>query len=283
MTDTPIADMNAGRKTSRWFRVVGMNINDNPPMSGAEVAADLEVARDRYRAHVIVTQEMRWSWYFRQVGKILRRRRRQPAGTRRWKHSPGLARAIAAPNAAAQAVFWRDDLLERRRTLRRRLHKGYRKISEARQLRGVLLQDRDHPDDPDMAWWNGTTHFVRGGDEHRDPKLHKRILLQEDLPAFNRWIRDMLKSGHPAVVQLDANIRKGAAAYDDFLAVVHRHGGRVVGEHGIEYLLVFQGTNGVKLDVRKAWRIPKSRLHSPHEGRGLTLRLRKPPRKDQTR
>jgi hypothetical protein len=281
MTNTPIADMTAARKLTRRYRIVGMNINDNPPMSGDQVEHDLDVAVDDYRADIIVTQEMRWRWYFRRVAKVLKRRIRTSGKTApgpSWAHSPTLARAIAAPNNAAQACFWRDDLLRREQTMRRRLHKGYRKISEARQLRGVLLHDRDHDDDPDMAWWNGTTHFVRGGDERGDPQLHKRILLEEDLPAFAGWLDDMLETGHGAIVQLDANIRQGAAAYDDFMRVVRRREGRVVGRPGIEYLLVFQPRNGTRIDVSDAWQIPAAKLHTPHEGRGLTMRLRKPAR-----
>jgi hypothetical protein len=279
MSSTPIADMTRGRKLTRRYRIVGMNINDNPPMSADQVEHDLDVAVDDYDAQIILTQEMRWRWYFRRVAKVLRRRIRTNGKTRpgpSWAHSPNIASAIARPNNAAQAVFWRVDLLAARATCRRRLHKGYRRISEARQLRGVLLQDREHAGDPDMAWWNGTTHFVRGGDEAGDPDRHKSILYDEDLPAFDGWLGDMLKTGHGAIVQLDANIRRGAAAHDDFLRVVRRHGGRVVGRHGIEYLLVFQPTNGTRIDVSRAWEIPASRLVSPHEGRGLTMRLRKP-------
>lgn len=275
MTDAPIADLIAGRKLTRRYRLVGMNINDNPPMTGAEVEDDLDAAVDRGRAHIIVTQEMRWAWYFRRAAKVLRRRIRgdERALPTSWQHSPNLARAIAAPNASAQACFWREDLLQRRQTARRRLHKGYRRISESRQLRGVLLEDREH-DDPDLAVWAGTTHFVRGGDEKRDPELHRRILLQEDLPAFGGWLDDMLETGHGAIVQLDANIREGAAAYDDFMAVVHQRGGRAIGRHGIEYLLVFQPANGTRIDVMEAWELHG--LHTPHEGRGVTFRIRKP-------
>lgn len=277
MTDTPIADATRGRKRTRRYRIVGMNIKGTPPMRGDQVEHDLDVAVDAYEAQIILTQEMRWRWYFRRVAKVLRRRvtgRSKATGS--WAHSPTLDQAIARPVFAAQAVFWRADLLRRRQTARRRLHKGYAKISELRQLRGVLLQDREHWNDPDMAWWNGTTHFVVGGDEDRDPEKRRDILLEQDLPAFAGWLDDMLATGHGAVVQLDANIRKRSGAYDDFMRVVERRQGRVIGEHGVEYLLVFQPRNGTRIDVLNAWQIPTSRLETDHEGRGLTMRLRKP-------
>jgi hypothetical protein len=281
MTNTPIADMTAARKLTRHYRIVGMNIKGTPPMKGDQVEHDLDVAVDDYDAQIILTQEMRWRWYFRRVGKVLKRRIRvngkaQPGPS--WAHAPNLKRALAAPVFAAQACFWRADQLRRVDTRQQRLHKGYRKISEPRQLRGVLLQDREHAGDPDMAWWNGTTHFVVKGDEQRDPELRKRILLEEDLPAFAGWLDDMLETGHGAIVQLDANIRQGSAAYDDFMRVVRRREGRVVGRHGVEYLLVFQPRNGTRIDVSAAWEIPAHKLHTDHEGRGLTMRLRKPAR-----
>lgn len=280
MTSTPIADMTAGRKLTRRYRIVGMNIKGTPPMNGKRVEHDLRVARDDYDAQVIVTQETRWRWYFRKVGKILKPRRKTPTSKPRagatWAHEPRLARALAAPVFAAQAVFWRSDQLKRRKVERRRLHRGAAKISESRQLRGVLLQDLEHRDDPDMAWWNGTTHFVVGADRAGDGQTRQDILYDQDLPNFDRWLGAMLATGHGAVVQLDANIARGSAAYDDLLRVVRRHGGRIVGRHGVEYLIVFQPSNGTRIDVLDTWEIPTSKLETDHEGRGLTMRLRKP-------
>lgn len=276
MTDTPIADMTRGRKLSRTFTLAGMNIKGNPPMRAAKVAEDLE--QGQQVAEVIVTQEMRWTWYFRQVARILKPRQFDDGRTRpgpSWGHAPRLSKAVAAPVFAAQAVFWRADLLRRRQTLTHRLHRGRAKISESRQLRAVLLQDREH-DDRDMAFWAGTTHFVVGADAAGDGPIRQDILYDEDLPRFDRWLETMAATGHPIIVELDANIHRGSAAYDDLLAIVHHHGGRIVGEHGVEYLIVIPGSNGVRVDVLGHGTIPTRKLNTDHEGRLVTFRLRKP-------
>ena len=258
-------------KLSRRYRVVGMNIQGTPPMSARRVAHDLQTAVD-HGAHVILAQEMRWAWYFRQAGRILRRRRARTSP--RWGHSPSIPIAVANPVRAAQAVFWRADLLGRKRTCRRRLHGLLRGISNPRQLRGVLLQDREHPKDRRMRFWVGTTHFVPGGDRRGDDPRRRRA-LDHDLDRFDRWLGKMLASGHPAVVELDANIARRSAAWARLEQIVRKHDGRFVGALGVEYSTVFPGSNGVTLDVVQVGQIPARRLETDHEARVVDIRLRK--------
>jgi hypothetical protein len=269
-----------------WRRFVGANIKGTPAMSADKVGADVEVLRRT--ASIVVTQETRWSWYWRRIGRVLAivlqgrppRRRRRAALSDRWKTAPGIAKAIARPGRAASAVMWKGRHWGRARTMVRLLHRGARKITEARWLRAVLLVDWD----TQLGVWAGTCHFVVGADgrddrRRRDFAKRRRILLR-DLDRFDAFLGDLVATGHPVLFQLDANI--GPTSEDEIraqlIAIIRRRGGRVIGFRGVEWLIVIDGAD-VEVEVRDpgGWIIRAKarggRLNTDHEARGVTFRL----------
>lgn len=245
-----------------WFKFLGMNIKGTPPMGRPAVEHDLAVARTK--ADVLVTQEFRHSWYFRAAKTVLGRQNgSEPA----WGSSPGYSHGYLRPVAGAQSVKWKRDRFKRVRTRRARLHKGVAKVSESRSLRAVLLKDRETGE----KFWAGTTHFVVKGDEWTDTPLRKGIMAR-DLIAFDKFLGKLVKSGHPIFFQLDANVHKGAWAYDEFTRILRKHGATIHGTHGVEYLFTIDGTRAT-VEVKNDWTVSTDDLKTDHEGRGITARL----------
>lgn len=244
-------------------RFVGMNIKGTPAMSADAVEHDIEVAKDR--ASIVVTQETRWRWYWRRFRKILSPR--VPRDGDRWRATPGFATAIARPVFAAQAVLHKGRLWRRVDHRWKLLHDGAAKISEDRYIRGVTLADRE----TDLEVEAITTHNVVNGDRAGDP-ARRQAMLAEDLAVLDAFLRVGRRAGRAMILQLDANVAKGSAAYDDLLEVLERHGGKIHGAHGVEYLVTFDGDD-VAIEVTDDWVIPTTQLRTDHEGRGITFRL----------
>jgi hypothetical protein len=244
---------------TKWFRFLGMNIKGTPSMRREKVEHDLNVARGR--CDVLVTQEFKWRWYFRAAKAVLGRVRP------RWASSPGYGHGTLRPVAGAQSVKWKTNRFKRLRTRRALLHKGVARVSESRSLRAVLLKDRE----TNLRAWFGTTHFVVGGDEATDSPLRKRM-LRENIEALDKFIGELKANGQPILFQLDANIKPGTWAYDEFMAVMREHDATLHGHHGVEYLFTIDGKN-VKVEVKRDWIVPRTKLETDHEGRGITARL----------
>lgn len=243
-----------------WRRFVGLNIKGTPAMRAAAVRHDLELALGR--ASVIVLQEFKWPWYWRTLGRVVARRRE-----RRWRSFPGFLRGLARPVFAAQAVVWRSHGWKRRGSRRRLLHRGAAGISESRQLRAALLEDKETK----LRAWFGTTHFVVGGDQDTDGP-RRRAILEHDLEQLDAFLGELTATGYPVLFQLDANIRPSSDAYPAFRAVLKRHRARLHGARGVEYLFTINGRHG-RVGVLRDWTIPTSELRTDHEGRGITFRL----------
>lgn len=266
-----------------WRRFVGANIKGTPAMSADKVGDDVEVLRRT--ASIIVTQETRWTWYWRTIGKLLAivlqgrpRRRRAAAAPARWKTAPTIPRAIARPVRAGSAVMWKGRHWRRARTVVRKLHRGFAKISEARWLRAVLLVDWD----TGLAVWAGTCHFVVRGDAADDPDLRQDILAG-NLDKLDKLLDDLVATGHPVLFQLDANIGPSSsrATLTRLRRIIHEHGGQIIGRQGVEWLFVIDGRD-TDVEVRgRGFEIrPKARggrLNTDHEARGITFRLRRRP------
>lgn len=248
----------AGR-VSEWHRFVGMNIRGTPAMRADQVAGDL--AAGQSASDVLVAQEFRWPWYWRTAARSPR------AGV--WRSSPGYTYATAHPVFAGQPVLWDGSLWERRATDVSLAHPGAAGISEDRHVRAVRLRDRDSR----LAVWFLSTHFVVGGDQAGD-SARRRQLLATDLHALDTTLTRLRRSGHGVIAQLDANIRPGGWAYPVLLRVLARHGARLHGTHGVEYLFTVDGPRS-RVQVRRDWVIGTHRLATDHEARGISFRLRR--------
>lgn len=244
-------------KATPWFRFLGMNIRGTPPMASADVAHDLRVAQDE--TDILVAQEFRHRWYWRVAKRLM---------AKRWGSSPGYRRGIAAPVAGAQPVFFRRSLFKGGRTKTRLLHWGKAKISENRFQRAKRINVRGYDGFSLFAY---TTHCVVKGDEASDPKV-RRDMLAGDLKRLDRFLTTLVRTGLPVIGQLDANIRKGSASYDDLLRILKRHGATLYGAHGVEYLFVIDGRE-IEVEVRNPDVVPTSRLRTDHEGRCIEFRL----------
>lgn len=244
-------------KPTPWFRFLGMNIKGTPPMPATSVAHDLRVAQEH--TDILVGQEFRHRWYWRVAKRVM---------GKRWGSSPGYRRGTLAPVAGAQPVFFRRSVFKGGRTLTRLLHWGAAKISENRFQRAKRIDVRGYDG---FSLWAYTTHCVVKGDEHSDPKV-RRDMLAGDLKRLDRFLTKLVRTGLPVLGQMDANIRKGSASYDDLMRILKRHGATVYGVHGVEYLFVIDGRE-IEVEVSKHWTVSTDDLKTDHEGRGLTFRL----------
>lgn len=243
-----------------WRQFLGLNIKGTPAMPARAVAHDLRVAKRR--ASVVAVQEFKWPWYWRTLGRQL-----PAASSSAWRSSPNPLVGLARPVFGGQAVAWRGQLWRRRKTRRLLLHAGAAGISESRQLRAALLEDRN----TELRAWFGTTHFVVGGDQTSD-SLRRRNLLAEDLAQLDRFLAELTRTGDPVVFQLDANIRPRSEAYPKLRAILRRHRATIHGTHGVEFLFTINGTRTL-VEVKDDWIVPTSELRTDHEGRGITFRL----------
>jgi hypothetical protein len=174
---------------------------------------------------------------------------------------------------AASSIMWKGRHWRRAKTWTRPLHGGAKRISEPRWLRAGLLVDWDTA----LAVIAGTCHFVVRGDNDGDPE-ERRDILEHDLDQLDRFLDDLVATGHPVIFQLDANIRpRSGTSYRRLRRIIHDHGGRIIGPHGVEYLFVIDGAD-TRVEVRgNGFQIkPKARggrLNTDHEARGITFRL----------
>lgn len=263
-----------------WRRFVGANIKGTPAMSADKVGADVEILRGT--ASIIVTQEVRWAWYWKRIGRVLKitsaggRRRRRTTSTKapRWKTAPSIAAAVVRPARAASAVMWKGRDWRRAKTIVRKLHQGRGGISETRWARAVLLVDWG----TGLGLWAGTLHNVVGGDMPGDGEI-RRGMLDHDLDVLDRLLDDLVATGHAIAFEIDANIRPSSGdSYRRLRRIIHDHGGQIIGDHGVEFLFVIPGRD-TDLEVRnpRGFTIPPKAhggaLNTDHEARGMTFRL----------
>lgn len=237
-------------------RFVGQNIKGTPAMSAAKVRHDLRQVRAH--ADVAVLQEFKWRWYW--VG--LR------ATLAAWGTYPGKVRGIGSPIRGGQPVLWKRDLWRRLDHRARLLHDGHAGWSDDRLLRAELLADATLAA---LACWFAGTHFVVNGDKATDPAIGRQMMAT-DQAHLDAFLTDLQATGWPIILELDANIAVGSAAWGPFLQIIEAHHGQFVGTKGVEYLVVFQGTKA-QVEILESWTIPTSQLYTDHEGRGLTFRI----------
>lgn len=247
-------------RRTRKYRFLGMNIKGTPAMKFRAVRHDMQVFEDECDLGVL--QEFKWRWYWRVVNLLLPRK-----GKDRWRTFPSRGTAIKDPVYSAQACLWKGELFEFLQGRADVLHFRSR-LSNTRWMRAVKLRDRD----TGIAFWMGTTHFTVGGDRGSGSEYARRVGLARDLRKFDLFLGRLVASGLPVLFQLDANIHKGTWAYTKFLQILRKHGARVHGEHGVEYLITVNGKRA-RVRVVKDGRIPTARLFTDHEGRWIDFYL----------
>lgn len=265
------------RLVSEPFRIAHANIRGTPKMRAEQVAEDLETIAGK--AGILALVEFKWQYYWQILGRLLRislpgvRRRRK--GRPVWRTYPGLARGIAAPIFGGQMFAWKGERWKRIKAKRWLLHKGAPGISEDRQIRHVLLADRAVQLALKVSLI--VTHNVVGGDNRGD-SAQRRGILAEDIDHIVEAVRWAKRLGHPVVLMLDANIHRSSTVYREFVRrVVTELGGEIVGDaDGVEYVIVYQGSNGTTFVVDAEWEIGLGQLNTDHEVRGLTGHLEGP-------
>lgn len=235
---------------------VGANIKGTPKMRRRKVAEDLRTLRAN--ADLAVLQEFKWRTYWLALA----------ANLTGWGSYPSAVKGLAAPVRGAQPITWRRAAWRRVGARVALLHEERAGISEDRYLRAVLVEDRA----TGLRCWHGGTHFVPGGDEADDDEV-RRAMLDDNLDRFAAFLDDLAATGHPIVWHMDANVHAGTEAYRRLVQIVRHQGGRIVGEHGVEYLIVVHGER-VHVAVDVAWRLrPGEVLNTDHEARGIAYRL----------
>jgi hypothetical protein len=249
-------------RETEWLTFIGSNERANPSMPLRHLTDDLELLTGR--ADSMVVQEFKLRGYWRTATRMMR-------GS--WGASPAFAHGVARPVAGGQPVFWRRDVFKKVRALSWVLHEGFAGISEWRAFRRSLLEHRD----TELRVWHLNSHHVVGADEAGDGPLRKEILYTLDLPKLDRALAAAVRSGWPAIGEIDANIHQGSAAYDELMAIFDKHGAHVVGEHGIEYLFVVDGRKAQVVVGSHSVVKPRHRggqLWTDHEARVLRYKLR---------
>lgn len=250
-------------KTTTAVRTFGSaNIRGNPPMKSAAVQND--VRKISRHVDILATQEFMLRYYWTIIRAVL---------GPKWRSYPSFIVGIAKPVFGGQGIFWKARLFARRGA---RVVDAFdfsldsSGIMDNRWIRAVLLEDKVRTS---LRCWYVTMHAVVGGDEASDSERRKRF-MQQNLLRLERLLDELIRTGEPIVFGADMNIHKGSWAYAHFVAMVNRLGGRIVGTHGVEFIVVFDGVHtNVKID--KVWSIEpkKAGLKTDHEVRCLDHHL----------
>ena len=215
-------------KTSSQRSVGGANIKGTPAMPAASVRNDLKKLKSRL--DIIGLQEFRHRWYWLVLGALF---------GERWRSYPSQKAALKQPVFGGQGILWKSNI--NRKVHSRQMaafdfeddHSG---IMENRWIRAVLLEDRISQ----LACWYISTHFVVHGDDHGEGP-RRQAFMEQNLARLALMLDYCSRTGEPMVLELDANIHKGTWAYFRLMQIFEQYGGRVVGEQGVEFLVVFDG------------------------------------------
>lgn len=249
--------MSTVKTTPRNFG--GANIKGTPAMRAKLVRADLKLLTPKL--DIIGLQEFRWPWYWDELEDLV-------GDT--WKGFPSMEKGLNSPVLGAQGILFDASLNKRKKTM---IAPSFdfdvdtSGIMENRWFRGALLEDRE----TGLCCWYGSGHNVVGGDAGGD-SAKRKMLLRQNLERLDAFLGKMVKSGHPVVFEIDANIHKDSWAYPILMGILKKHGARVLGPHGVEFLWVINGKNGVKVEVVRRWEL-NAGLNTDHEVRCVRHRL----------
>lgn len=233
----------------------GANIKGTPSMTARSVAHDMTLLMRT--AGVFVVQEFKWKWYWKVAGILM---------AAAWGSFPGKTNGLGHPILGAQAIFWKRSLFTLVDTFSTPAFDfglDNAGIMDNRWIRAALLKRKR---DLFTAWYL-TTHFVVGGDEAGDGPLRKKFMKQ-NIHRLDHVLTKLQNSGFPIIGELDANIHRGTWAYEEFIAMLRKHGATLHGEHGVEYAFTINGRYGTFTEVIPDV-IPTSKLKTDHEVRVL--------------
>jgi hypothetical protein len=248
-------------RTSPQRSFGGANIKGTPPMSRAAVRSDMRKLK-RY-LDIIALQEYRHRWYWAVLASLF-------AFT--WRSFPSAKVGLKQPVYGGQAILWKTRLV--RKTCSRVIpafdfdddNSG---IMENRWMRAVLLECRWSK----LACWYISTHFVVHGDDYEEGP-RRQAFMEQNLIRLAQLLDWCSRTGEPMVLELDANIHPDTWAYFRFMQLVKQHGGRVIGEKGVEFLVVFNGDHTrVVVDQAFVLRPRDYGLKTDHEVRCIAHHL----------
>ena len=226
----------------------GQNIKGTPQMSAAKVRQDLKVIK--HPGQVFAFQEFKWPTYWAALATVM------PNKTFAWRPSGYLG------PRSSQPVLWRRHGFKKKNVKVVKLHEGHGTVTQARYIRGVLLQHKESG----YAAWFCSTHWVVGGSRVNSPRVNK-LLYAQDKQKTTAFLTELAETGHPVLLHADLNSQG--------LALPLKIAGRPVrywGEKDVIYTITIDGekTKIVNGDLKY---IPLSELNTDHRGRELTFRL----------
>lgn len=247
---------------SRTFSVAGANIKGTPSMPASSVRND--VRKISKRVDVMITQEFKWRWYWVVIRTLL--------GVK-WRSFPSFAVGVAQPIKGAQGIFWKKKLFSKVGT---KLIEAFdfdldnAGIMDNRWIRAVCLEDaRDK-----LQCWFVSLHNVVGADASGD-SVRRKMFMSENLDRLDTMLGYLTRSDAPIIVEGDFNIHAGTWAYVDLMRLVKKHHGRVVGTHGVEFMIIFDHHCSTKIRTERIYSMnPKEAgLKTDHEVRCLDFHL----------
>lgn len=239
----------------------GANIKGNPSMNAAAVKNDVSILKSRL--DIVALQEFEWRWYWR-IAKILL--------DKNWNSFPSFVVGMANPVKGAQGILWKSKLVKRVGSKELPLfnfnlpHAG---VMDDRWVRAVHLEDIKTK----LRCWYISTHFVVGGDAVGDSARRKHFLTQ-NIQALDQMIEYCSRTGDAMIFEIDGNLHPNSWAMGMFMKMVNSHGGRVVGGHGVEWMVVFDGTAS-KIVVDNVYQLEPKKvgMRTDHEVRCLDHHL----------
>lgn len=244
------------------FSFGGANIKGTPAMKYAAVLND--VRRITKALDVLVVQEFKWRWYWTVIRSVL---------ALTWRSAPGFTRGIKDPVFGAQAVFWRQSMFARVSTIVKPAFDFSERtydIMGKRWIRAVQLREKSSL----LHCWFVSMHAVVGGDSH-DDENKREMFMRQNLSRLDDMIERLCRTDVPVIFEADMNIRPGTWSYKELMEIVRKHGGRIIGTHGIEYLIIFDRHCKTKVVVEKKYTMEpkKYKLNTDHEVRCITAYL----------
>ena len=248
-------------RTSPQRSFGGANIKGTPAMPAASVRNDMR--KLKRRLDILALQEYRHRWYWTVLAALF-------AFT--WRSYPSPKVGLANPVFGGQAILWKTRLA--RRVSAREIPAfdfadDHSHIMENRWIRAVLLECRFSK----LLCWYVSTHFVVHGDDHAEGP-RRQAFMEQNLIRLAQMLEWCSRTGEPIVLELDANIHKGTWAYHRLMQIIAQYDGRVIGERGVEFLVVFDGLHTrVVVDKSYVLRPRDIGLKTDHEVRCMDHHL----------
>lgn len=242
----------------------GANIKGTPPMPAKNVRND--VRKISKIVDVFVVQEFRHLWYWATIRTVL--------GVL-WRSYPSFVVGVAQPVYGGQGIFWKRKLWKK---VTGKVVEAFdfaldnAGIMENRWIRAALLQCRKTL----LECWFMSAHFVVHGDDGGEGD-RRQVFMHQNLSRFDKMLSMLTRSDAPIIFEGDLNLHPGGWAWNDFMAIVKKYHGRVIGVQGVEFLVVFDNHCSTKVVVEKNYVLsPKAAgLKTDHEVRVMDFHLQR--------